>query len=131
MKLVPTILSMIDINPSLKYQWKKSDYLVVNSTTTGKSLEVLFWDKENTLYFESWHWHYQNEIEDEDLTNTILDLITNKATLKIVKRGERIIRNELEFQYDVENIRPALTTGFLNLNLRGSNEFEYQKIIFT
>ncbi|POY34631.1 hypothetical protein C3K47_19275 [Solitalea longa] len=132
MQVIHDILIKLNDFPELTYEFEKNDFLTVRSMTTARKLSIAFWEKEHTLFFEEWHWHFENnDKENQELINTIDDIITNRTRLKIFKRGEKAIAWELELPVDIENNNRPMTTGLFGFKFWGKREVEYEVVRFT
>lgn len=132
MLVVQTILNRLKDFPQVTYDFEKKDFLTVRSKATDQKLSISFWDKEHTLFFGDWHWHFENnDIENRELLHALVDIISNKARLKIFKKNGKTIRCDLELPNDQKNLNEKLTTGFFDIKFWKKPEIEYDIVQFT
>ena len=134
MKVKKDIIKLIEECPQIKFEFENEDVLVINSIKSSYSIRIAFWEKEHTVFFEDWHWHFANEKEEnQHMIETILDIIQNRTRLK-----EKIVNGKrkgstLEFQDNNGEWESGLKTEMIKFNFWGrkkETKYEYKIIEF-
>jgi len=134
MKVKKDIIKLIEELPQIKFEFENEDVLVINSIKSSYSIRIAFWEKEHTVFFEDWHWHFANEKEEnQHMIETILDIIQNRTRLK-----EKIVNGKrkgstLEFQDNNGEWESGLKTEMIKFNFWGrkkETKYEYKIIEF-
>lgn len=134
MKVKNDVVKLMEVLPQIKFEFEKENVLVINSIKSNYSIRVAFWEKEHTLFFENWHWHFANEDEENlYMIETILDIIQNRARLKEKFVNGKRKSSILEFQDENNEWAPKLKTEMITFNFFGrkkETKYEYKKIEF-
>ena len=133
MKVKKDIINLIEELPQVKFEFENEEVLVINSIKSNYSIRIAFSEREHTVFFVGWHWHFTNEEENQYMIETILDIIQNRTRLK-----EKIVNGKrkgstLEFQNENGEWESSLKTGMISFNFWGGKKetkYEYKKIEF-
>jgi len=101
MYIIEAVQQCLSQFPQLKYEFEEENQLTVYSNTAVCNIYIRFWEREHTMFFEKWHWHFENnETENFVLLETLFDIISNRAKVKVFKRFGKAYRWDLELPAD-------------------------------
>ena len=97
MYIIETVQNCLSRFPQLKYEFEGENQLTVYSNTAVCNIYIKFLEREHTMFFERWHWHFENnETENLAFVETLLGIISNSAKVKVFKRFGKPYRWDLE-----------------------------------
>jgi hypothetical protein len=130
MPIINILLGILKSYSQLTFALEKKDFLVVHSKTTDKKISISFWEREHILLFDEWHWHFENnDLGNEELVKTVIDIISNQAKIKTTTQKGKVVRQDLELPNDLAHIK-TLSTSKLAVKIWRKSEIEYNVITF-
>lgn len=132
MKIKKDLLNLLSSFDNLTFETEKNDVLVIKSKLSNQIIKVCFWDKEHSLFFNQFHWHFDNsEEENQYLIETILDIIGNSTRLQEVYVNDRLKSSTLEFKNENGEWESGMKTSVISFNfLKKKREIKYKEVRF-
>lgn len=132
MNIIEIVIKRLSQFPQLRYEFEQENQLTVYSNTDSCNIYIKFWEMEHTMFFERWHWHFENnDRENFALIDTLTSIISNRAQVKVFKRFGKAYRWDMELPDDrickkktLHTIIPKWLMLFQTLTI------EYNSIVF-
>jgi len=111
MKIIEHVVKCLSRFPKVRYEFEKENHLTVYSNTASCNIYIIFWEREHTMFFEKWHWHFENnDTENYALIEALYYIISNQAKVKIFKRSGKPYRWDMEMPGDNISKKRTLST---------------------
>jgi len=111
MNIIEIVRQCLSSFPQLRYEFEEENYLTVYSNTAVCNIYIKFLEREQTLFFEKWHWHFENnEREHCAFIETLTSIISNRAKVKVFKRFGKPYRWDMELPGDAVKKKRTLSS---------------------
>lgn len=120
--------NLTERHPNIEFKIKGKDELIIESKSdNGFKIVIEQADRENTIYFNSWHFHFENT---KDGKNELIDYLI----FGLSKQGrlKTYLRNNKEYKWTFETLNEedkkwysAGTTGLINLKFWQKLKIKY------
>ena len=115
MKVIDELTKKLDTVEHIRYEWTEDKLMRIISKNSSHEITISFWEREHTAFFNNWHWHFaNNDEENEELQNTVLDIIHGRTRLRETYINGKLRTTDLEFMDEYGNWIEYLRTGFFN-----------------
>jgi len=101
MEIIEIVKHYLSQFPQLRYAFEDEYKLTIYSNTTSSNIHIQFWEREHTMFFERWHWHFDNNNrENFAMVETLGIILCNRAKVKVFKRFGKAYRWDMELPGD-------------------------------
>jgi hypothetical protein len=115
--------------PKLRYDFEKENHLTVYSNTSSCNIYIQFWEREHTMFYKKWHWHFENnDAGNFALIELLVTIVSNRARVKIFKRSGKPYRWDMELPDDYNRKKKKIMPNWLSAFK--SHVIEYDTIHF-
>lgn len=126
-KIISTITENLIKYPNIKFEIANDDELnIFKENNDGFDICIQTADRENTMYFDKFHWHYDNnEEETNEMLDQLIFALAGISRIKEISRNGKAFKWTLQIQ-DKENIwHDNGTMGIMNFNFFSKAEIKY------
>ncbi|WP_028980147.1 hypothetical protein [Sporocytophaga myxococcoides] len=127
LSIIESIIEKLSINPEIKFERRNNSELeIFNKDKNGFNILLQLAQREHTLHFGTFHWHYDNNEEEigEMMTHLVFGL-TGIARVKEFSKNGKSYKWTLQVVDRDGNWYDNGTMAFMNLNFWTKAEIKY------
>ena len=126
-KIIDTVVEKLIKYPEIKFERKDDNELVIfRNDTNGFDILLQTDNRENTLHFGTFHWHFENtEEEINEMLNQLVFGLTGIARIKEYSKNEKAYKWIIQIQDRDGNWHDDGRMGIFNFNFFTKAKFEY------
>lgn len=126
-KIILTITEKLAKYPNINFKIVNKDELnIYKENENGFDICIQTADRENTIYFDNFHWHFENNVKE---TNEMLDqlvfALAGVSRIKEQSRNGKAFKWTLQIQDNENNWHDNGTMGIMNFNFFSKTEIKY------
>jgi hypothetical protein len=126
--IIDFVIEKLNKYPAVKFQ-KKSDKELEIFCNDENGFDILLEieERENTLHFGNFHWHFENteEIEINEMLNQLVFGLTGLSRLKVFSKNGNPYKWTLQIQDSEGNWHDDGTMGIMSINFWTKAEVKY------
>jgi hypothetical protein len=126
-KIIQTITEKLLKYPNIKFEVVNDNELeILKDNVNGFNICIQTADRENTMHFDNFHWHFDNnEEETNELLNQLIFGLRGITRIKEFSRNSKPYKWTQQIQDRDNNWHDNGTMGTFNLNFMSKTEIKY------
>jgi hypothetical protein len=125
--IIMTITEKLKKYPNIRFETANDNELnILKENDSGFDICIQTADRENTMHFDSFHWHYDsNENETNEMLAQLIFALTGTSRIKELSRNEKAYKWILQIQDRENNWHNNGTMGTINFNFFSKSAIKY------
>ena len=126
-KIILTITETLLKYPNVKFKIANDDELnIFKENENGFDICIQTADRENTMHFDTFHWHFDNsEEETNEMLDQLIFALTGISRIKEQSRNGKAYKWTLQILDREEIWHDNGTMGIMNFNIFSKTEIKY------
>jgi len=127
MKVIDELTNKLDSIEQIQYEWTEDKLMRITSSKSSHEISISFWEREHTVFFNNWHWHFSNDdVWNKELLDPVLEIINGRTRFRETYINGQLRTTDLEFIDENGEWIEYLRTGFFNWKFWKKQDREYK-----